>query len=72
MIASPDIFIPYGRQSITDQDIQAVTDVLRSSMLTQGPLVPEFEKAIAEKVDAQYSVAVSSATSALHLSLIHI
>ena len=68
MITSPDIFIPYGRQSITEQDIQAVTDVLRSSMLTQGPLVPEFEKAIAKKVNAQYSVAVNSATSALHIA----
>ena len=68
MIASQDLFIPYGRQTITEQDIQAVTDVLRSSMLTQGPLVPEFEKAIAEKVDAQYSVAVSSATSSLHIA----
>ena len=68
MIASPDIFIPYGRQTITEQDIQAVTDVLRSSMLTQGPLVPEFEKAIAQKVNAQYSVAVNSATSALHIA----
>ena len=68
MIASPDIFIPYGRQSINEQDIQAVTDVLRSSMLTQGPLVPEFEKAIADKVNAQYSVAVNSATSALHIA----
>lgn len=68
MSNSPDVFIPYGRQTITQQDIQAVTDVLRSSMLTQGPLVPEFEKAIAEKVKAQYSVAVNSATSALHVA----
>lgn len=61
-------FIPYGRQNITDEDIQAVVDVLKSDFLTQGPKVPEFEKAIAAQCQASYAVAMNSATSALHLA----
>ena len=61
-------FLPYGRQTITEEDIAAVVKVLRSSYLTQGPAVPAFEQAIASNVDSAYAVAVNSATSALHLS----
>ena len=61
-------FIPYGRQSVSEADIQAVVDVLHSEFLTQGPVVPSFEKAVAQKVGAQHGVAVNSATSALHIA----
>ena len=60
--------IPYGRQDISEQDIQAVIDVLRSEFLTQGPLVPAFEKAVAEYCSVTYATAVNSATSALHIA----
>lgn len=60
--------IPYGRQDISEADIQAVVDVLRSDFLTQGPAVPAFEKAVAGYCSAQYAVAVNSATSALHIA----
>lgn len=60
--------IPYGRQSISDADIQAVVTVLRSDFLTQGQVVPQFEQALAHFVQAQYAVAVNSGTSALHLA----
>ena len=60
--------IPYGRQSITDEDIQAVVDVLKSDFLTQGPAISEFENAFAKYVGANYAVAVSNGTAALHLS----
>ncbi len=60
--------IPYGRQDITAADIQAVVEVLQSDFLTQGPAVPAFELAVATRVGARYSVAVSSATSALHIA----
>ena len=60
--------IPYGRQDISETDIQAVVDVLRSDFLTQGPAVPAFESAIASYCDAQYAIAVNSATSALHIA----
>jgi len=60
--------IPYGRQQITEDDIQAVVDVLRSDFLTQGPVVPRFEQAVAEKVGAAHGVATNSATSALHIA----
>jgi UDP-4-amino-4,6-dideoxy-N-acetyl-beta-L-altrosamine transaminase len=58
--------IPYGRQNITPADIEAVVDVLRSDFLTQGPVVPAFERAVADRVDARHAVALNSATSALH------
>ena len=61
-------YIPYGRQEITEDDIKEVTKVLRSDFLTQGPKVAEFEKRVAEEVDARCGVAVNSATSALHLA----
>lgn len=60
--------IPYGRQSISEDDISAVVEVLRSDFLTQGPMAPEFEKAIASYCGARYAVAVNSATSALHIA----
>ena len=60
--------IPYGRQSINPNDIDAVVQVLRSDFLTQGPMVPRFEQAVAEYCGAVHAVAVNSATSALHLA----
>jgi UDP-4-amino-4,6-dideoxy-N-acetyl-beta-L-altrosamine transaminase len=59
--------IPYGRQNITEEDIQAVVDVLRSDFLTQGPKIKEFETAFAEYVGCKYAVAVANGTAALHL-----
>lgn len=68
MSSHPRAFIPYGRQTITEADIVAVEKVLRSPFLTQGPTVPAFEQALANKVGAAYGVAVNSATSALHIA----
>lgn len=62
--------IPYGKQSISDDDIAAVVAVLRSDFLTQGPIVPEFEKTVAASCGANHAVAVNSATSALHIACI--
>ena len=60
--------IPYGRQDITEEDIKAVVEVLKSDFLTQGPQVPEFEKLASKYCNSKYAVAVNSATSALHIS----
>lgn len=60
--------IPYGRQTVTPADIEAVNAVLRSDFLTQGPIVPRFELAVADRCSATYGVATSSATSALHVA----
>ncbi len=60
--------IPYSRQSIDDDDIQAVADALRSDWLTTGPQVEAFEQAFAAKVGARHAVAVSSGTAGLHLA----
>ena len=60
--------IPYGKQDIQQQDIDAVVDVLQSDFLTQGPKVPAFEQAVANRVGAEYALAVNSATSALHIA----
>jgi len=60
--------IPYGRQDISEADINAVVEVLRSDFLTQGPVVPRFEEAVARYCGAQHAVAVNSATSALHIA----
>lgn len=60
--------IPYGRQEITQDDINAVIDVLQSDYLTQGPKVPEFEAKVAGHVNAKHALAVNSATSALHIA----
>ncbi len=62
--------IPYGRQHITEEDIEAVISALKSDFLTQGPKVLEFEKEFASYVGAKYAVAVSNGTAALHLSAI--
>ncbi len=59
--------IPYGKQNITQEDIQAVTDVLRADFLTQGPKIAEFERLFAEYVGSKYAVAVANGTGALHL-----
>src|SRR5690349_6409524 len=60
--------IPYGRQSITEEDIQAVVSTLRSDYLTQGPKIAEFEDAFAQYIGCKYAVAVSNGTAALHLA----
>lgn len=60
--------IPYGRQDINQADIDAVVEVLRSDFLTQGPVVPRFEQAVAEYCGVAHAVAVNSATSALHMA----
>lgn len=60
--------IPYGKQDISQQDIDAVVDVLNSDFLTQGPKVPEFEHALIKHTGAKYALAVNSATSALHIA----
>ncbi|MEX0734712.1 MAG: UDP-4-amino-4,6-dideoxy-N-acetyl-beta-L-altrosamine transaminase [Steroidobacteraceae bacterium] len=60
--------IPYGRQEILQADVDAVANVLRSDFLTQGPVVPRFEQAVASRVGARHAVAVNSATSALHIA----
>ncbi len=63
-----DSMIPYGRQNISQADIDLVVKVLRSDFLTQGPMVPRFEEAVAQYCGARYGIAVNSATSALHIA----
>lgn len=63
-----EAMIPYGRQEITQADIDAVVAVLQSDFLTQGPVVPLFEQTVATYCGAQHAVAVNSATSALHIA----
>jgi perosamine synthetase len=65
-LGSGAVAIPYGRQSITEQDIEAVVAVLRSERLTQGPALAAFEQEFAAAVDAPFAVAFSSGTAALH------
>lgn len=60
--------IPYGRQDISEEDIRAVVEVLRSDWLTQGPAVERFEQDVARYCGAKYAVAVSNATAALHIA----
>lgn len=60
--------IPYGKQEITQSDIDAVVSVLKSDFLTQGPMVPKFEEAVSRHVGSRHAVAVNSATSALHIA----
>lgn len=60
--------IPYGKQEITQEDIDSVVDVLRSDFLTQGPQVPLFEQSLIEHTNAKFALAVNSATSALHIA----
>ena len=61
-------FIPYSRQRVIQEDIDAVVNVLKSDFLTQGPIIGSFEEKVCKKVDADYAVSTNSATSALHLS----
>ena len=60
--------IPYGRQDITEDDVEAVVSTLRSDFLTQGPVVPRFEQVVSDHVGATHAIAVNSATSALHIA----
>jgi UDP-4-amino-4,6-dideoxy-N-acetyl-beta-L-altrosamine transaminase len=60
--------IPYGRQNITDEDINSVVETLKSDFITQGPIVNKFEKKFAKYVGAKYAIAVNNATSGLHLA----
>jgi UDP-4-amino-4,6-dideoxy-N-acetyl-beta-L-altrosamine transaminase len=60
--------IPYGKQNITEEDIQAVSKALKGDFLTQGPTILEFEKAFSDYIGCKYAVAVSNGTAALHLS----
>ena len=62
--------IPYGRQDIRQQALDAVIEVLKSDFITQGPVVPQFEAALAEKSGAAHAVAMNSATSALHVAVV--
>jgi len=62
------MIIPYGRQDVTQDDVDAVVDVLRSDFLTQGPAVPRFETAVAARAGVSHAVAVNSATAALHIA----
>lgn len=59
--------IPYGRQHISQDDVEAVVKTLQAAYLTQGPTVQAFEEAFAQYVDARYAVAVTNGTAALHL-----
>jgi UDP-4-amino-4,6-dideoxy-N-acetyl-beta-L-altrosamine transaminase len=65
---SIEFYIPYGRQNITQDDIDVVVETLKSDFLTQGPCVPRFERAVSKYCNSKYAVAVNSATSALHLA----
>jgi UDP-4-amino-4,6-dideoxy-N-acetyl-beta-L-altrosamine transaminase len=62
--------IPYGTQYITDEDIQAILEVLKSENLTQGPRIPQFETSFSEYIGSKYAVAVINGTAALHLCAI--
>ena len=61
--------LPYGSHYVNDQDIKSVINVLKSNWLTTGPMVQDFESALAEKTDSKYAVAVSSGTAALHAAM---
>jgi hypothetical protein len=67
MVLKNIVPIPYGRQNITEEDIQAVIETLKSDYLTQGPKIAEFEEAFSNYVGSNYAVAVSNGTAALHL-----
>ena len=60
--------IPYGKQEINNEDIESIIKVLKSDFLTQGPLVPKFEESVSQYCGSKYSIALTSATAALHLS----
>lgn len=61
-----DLYIPYGKQSIDENDIKAVVDVLKSDFITTGPKIEEFERKVADYVGAKYAVAIANGTAALH------
>ena len=61
-------FLGYGRQNLSEEDIEAVVDVLRSDFLTQGPVLEQFEQALVDYTGAKYAVAVTSGTAGLHLA----
>ncbi|WP_297514120.1 UDP-4-amino-4,6-dideoxy-N-acetyl-beta-L-altrosamine transaminase [uncultured Caulobacter sp.] len=63
-------FLPYGRQTIEDDDVAAVAEALRADFLTTGPMVEAFEAAFAQKVGAQHAIAVSNGTATLHLAML--
>ena len=63
-------FLPYGRQTIEEEDIQAVVEVLRGDWLTTGPTVDAFEAAFAKTVGARHAVACANGTAALHLAML--
>ncbi len=63
-------YLPYGRQNINQDDIDAVINVLKSDYLTQGPLIEQFEKKVCKEVKAKFATACNSATSALHIACI--
>lgn len=67
---SESLFLPYGRQQIDQEDIDAVVDVLRSDYLTTGPAVASFERDLCDFTGAKYAVAVSNGTAALHLAVL--
>ena len=67
VMQSPECFLPYGKQTISDDDVVAVVEAC-SPFLTQGPAVNAFEQALVDRVGADHAVAVNSATSALHLA----
>lgn len=62
------LVIPYGRQDVSEKDIQSVVDVLRSDYITQGPMIQKFERKVADYCNAKYAYACNSATSALHIA----
>jgi len=68
-IKDESLFIPYGRQSISYDDINSVVKTLRSDYITQGPTIPAFEQAVSEYTGAQHGIAVSSGTAALHCAM---
>ncbi len=63
-------FLPYGRQNIDEDDINAVVDVLKSDWMTQGPAIPAFEETLANFLDVRETIAVSNGTAALHLAML--
>ena len=65
-----EALLPYGRQTLTEEDVAAATEVLRSDWLTTGPKVADFEEAIADYVDARHAVSFSSGTAALHAAVL--
>ena len=67
-MSEAESFIPYGRQTITSEDIEEVVKVLKSPLITQGPIVPRFENELSKRLSAPYSICVNSATSALHIA----